>query len=306
MKTKSKLLLGLTAALAASVGVASTATFAWFTTTRTASVNFTSTSVYSTKGNLAIAYSAIAYGGTTGSVAGNIATVNANTEDVTDISGDGLNFYRPNWIPGGEGYYANNFSTIHNGLENGVATTYFVTFNITLTNNGSGDLDAYLDTGSDVYAYGSKLEPATNTSKDNDAAAGTRVAIYEGSTLKSLWHCIADTNGYHYLKSTAGGDAYGAVTGGVAATTNYSLETLTDSGLAASTFHAGKFTTPVAHGFTNQSGQSLGSITAGSSIVLTVVIWLEGTATTSTNNATHNAVGGKVAVDLAIAAVDPA
>lgn len=299
MKTRSKLIVALSSLLAVTAGAAATSTFAWFTTTRTASVNFTSAKAYDKSGKLSITYDAVTNGSVEGnSQASNIVNLTGGTSgNVTDISGDGRTFYRPTWIPGKDGTKASAIPTVVNSTD----SHYYIQFGVTLTNSattGNPDLTVYLDAASYVKAH------TAGTAIDVNAAKATRVAIYtvaaagvlaSTDTLTTLWQNDTTDSTYQYLTTYAATGAYDVPS---TATEKASLATL-----AAANIHAGAFT-EVTKGFTPGTMQTIGTIAATKSISLVVSIWLEGTLSTCVNTPEANTVvGGAVDTNLAFAAL---
>lgn len=293
MNNKAKLLLGLTSILAVSGAVAATSTFAWFTTTRTAQVNITSATVYSSTAKLQIAYSSVTDGGAdSGTVTGTnlLSVVGTTKAKMTDISGDGHTMYRPDWLPGQEGVSASSIGTLTNSSGN----YYYLRFGMTLTNVGNAAMTVYLNTGSKVFAHVPDGGTATDESKL--AAKATRIAFLDGDTVISNWQ-FDTTDGtaatsYKYL-TTGGSGAYNV--------TGYQLATPT-----ASKFHVGTFS-QVHTGFTADDAQTLCTLDAAGGTApektITVTMWLEGTSSSATNTDTANAVGGLVDAQINLAAL---
>jgi hypothetical protein len=282
MKNKTKLVLGLAAMLGVTAAAGTTSGFAWFTTTRTATVNFDNAVVYNKAADLSITYSPITNGGVTSSassVTGNSFVLTGNTSPITDISGNGATFYRPTWQPGQDGIIATACPTVSNTS----SVFYYVQFGVTFTNNGTKAANVYLDSGSSVAAGG------TATATDIQAAKATRVSVYEGSTLMTIWQDDkTDTlTGYQYI-SSATGTAY----------TSYATLSAPDS----ATFHEGAFASVIT-GFTPANGQLVASLDAAGgtkpSTMLTFTLWIEGTLSTAVNAA----IGGKVQTALHFAAL---
>src|SRR5574344_262779 len=97
MKNRKKMVLALTALTAVTAGAATTSTLAWFTTTRTASVQFTDVGIYS-QGNLGVKYVALTSGlSATPTTSNNSISLDGLATAATDISGDGITFYKPDW-----------------------------------------------------------------------------------------------------------------------------------------------------------------------------------------------------------------
>jgi hypothetical protein len=298
MNNKAKLLLGLTSILAVSGAVAATSTFAWFTTQRTATVNFTSATVYNTMGKLKIAYSGETNGGCdSGTVSGTnvLDVVGTTNAKITDISGNGKTFYRPDWLPGQENIAASGFSTKTNdGVD-----YYYIRFGMTLSNEGNAPMTVYLNKGCSIT--GKANSNTAQKAKNDLAAKATRVSFYESDTLRSIWQYdntdgTANTN-YKYVTtdSTATG-----------ATQAYGVAGYYTANPVAATFHIGDFDS-VSSGFTAGNGQMLCTLAksgeTGAQKTITVTIWLEGTSKSATNTTTADAVGGIVNMNVALAAV---
>jgi hypothetical protein len=300
MKKKTQVILGLSAIVAVTAGVAGASTFAWFTTQRVASVNVTSATIFTTTSTLEISYG----GSTDGSIddgilSGNVLTVTGTTNaKVTDISGNGKNFYRPAWVPGGEGITASTIDAIEN--QHPASTDYYyLKFALTVTNTGNADMPLYLNSGSSVFAHGGNS--ATDASKL--AAKATRVAILDGnSNLITQWQFntseSTEKTHYSYIAAQTGGNAYHTVS-------NYGVKNVA----AADNFHLGDFTT-VQSGFNDDNShkdQYLCTLTkaggTAASKSLQVVLWLEGTSTYATNTNTANAVGGVIDAKINIAGI---
>lgn len=298
MKKKTQVILGLSSIVAVTAGVAGASTFAWFTTQRTAQVNVTNANIFSTTTALNVAYGGSADGSIdSGTVTGNIVSVNGTTNaKVTDISGNGKNFYRPAWVPGGEGLSASSMDTIENGHP--ATTYYYLKFTLTITNTGNADMPVYLNSGSSVFAHGGSS--ATDASKL--AAKATRIAILDDSSnLLTQWQfnteeSTAKTH-YSYIVAQTGDTAYNV--------SGYSVQKVA----SGDHFHLGDFTT-VQSGFNDDNShddQYLCTLTkAGGTAAsknIQIVMWLEGTSTYATNTDTANAVGGVIDAKINIAGI---
>jgi len=216
MKNKTKVVLGLAAVLAGTVGVAGVSTFAWFTTQNTAQLAFAHAYIKANNANISVTYAAVANNGITPltdvSTVGNGFNV-ASTVDVTDISGDGIKFYRPIW---------SNFATkTASGISSYSAIGgHYVKFGATIKNE---------NTNQGVYVYlgsGCSITGNTADSLDATAAAASRMAIVDpdgdsgNGSLISHWQAAAvDGRTYSFLAQGASGtdsvygvDAYKLVT----------------------------------------------------------------------------------------------
>lgn len=321
MKTKTKLLAALSAALAATAAVATTGTFAWFTTTRTATVNFTNTSVYNQAGNLKMKYIKVDSSTTNDSSSGFVTSANITglagsaSANITDISGNGKTFYKPNWKPGSEGSVTSD-TTATAITTNSETAHYFITFQLRFENDGSKGLDLYLNNETLLSAVTNvasdapegTADPAAwataQNGKNTAALKATRVAFWSTSsaaesTLACVWQqdeTDAGT-GYKFLTADAAGVAYGATGSTV---TGYTLSTVDPA-----KFHTGITWPAVQKGFTAANGQKLGTVAANDGtnngyLVVTVSIWMEGSLSTCSNGC----IGGRVSAAFKFAALD--
>lgn len=291
MKTKSKLLLGLSLLTAATLTAGATATFAWFTTNRKATAVFNNITAKSVEGSLTISMGALT-GGTEKDTNGDIdksieATLKGTTSGTTDVSSqDGVNFAHPNWTStagdetegGVKGI--KNVSDLNNYGKNGYWTAYYVA----LKNGGGSDVDVYLTTGSQVTA-------AYDNAKDTNAASWTRVAINvpKGASMPTTL-VAKDTK---VIQPESAGKKYAAVAESAtkytpADVTTKVLGTLGDV-IAATDLSA-------------VADQKLVTIAVGAVQYLTVSVWLEGTAAKNQDAA----IGGSVNVTLVFAGVTAA
>src|SRR5574344_971040 len=155
MKVSNKLMLGLSGILAASVGIGVTATYAWFRISRAAVVNLTDTTVVGEGSSLSIAYYRLSDSGllpaeATKTTTGNGLNISGTTNTITDISGDGVNFYKPDWDPN-----ASESELIANSIgqvTNTDTKSYYIRFGIAFTNTGSSSFDIYFNDGTAVTA----------------------------------------------------------------------------------------------------------------------------------------------------------
>ncbi len=304
MKNKTKLVLGLASLLGVTAAAGTTAGFAWFTTTRTATVSLTSANVYSDFGDLSIAYTAVDSNGITHDATKTNTLAIAATTGVTDISGDGKTFFKPVW-KADNGTAQPTAATSISSISNASDKTYYVQFGVALYNSGKTSFKVYLEEGSAVVGVnvnaGSDTSLQAQQAKNDAAAKATRVAIWSTGTTPAnmtTWQYdstdsvtpSADpsdpkdmTTGFKYI-SSASGTAYGAVG--------------TVSTPAKATFHAGAFT----HIDLQSSavyGQLVASVAANSSTEVIISSWIEGTLSTA-NNA---AKGGNVSFNLNLSAI---
>ncbi len=318
MKTKNKVMLGIAAMTAATLGVGTTATFAWFTTTRTATVNVSKIEAKALAGNLEIKYNPIAKGGTvagTGTTANtyvaggnlNVAGESTTITYATDVSGDGKTFYRPNWKPGADGTTASSITALASA-ENTAAVAdpaapalqNWVEFNLSFKNSGNKAIDLFLNKGSQVNAVD------TGDTADVAAAKATRIAIWDSTNANCLCLWQYDNTDAATLKN---------VTTAAAGTALYGVDKFTTAALAAEVYTDATHVTPheILVGepqdvvVENQnalknapSEQYLGTLNAAAELTVRVAIWFEGTLTECDNDA----LGGQTSITLAFAGLD--
>jgi hypothetical protein len=300
MKNKTKVVLGLAAMLAGTAGIAGVSTFAWFTTQSTADLGFTDAVVRGDNTYIGVGFSNPQPENgfsTTEGVANNGVTITPSTNDkevkitgaavkMIDLSGDASIFYHPN-------NYQKNSDTetaqsITHYTANTSTVTYFLTYNITVTNKADTPTDVYLNSAS-VTAV-STAAPA-----DVAAAKATRVAIFDVSTpatpvLKTMWQQTTETS-YSYLKTVANTGAIFGLTGQECEPQTINPAATNPTDPVEQVFHVGAFT---ASGTTDK-GQSLGHLAAlGDTKTYNIRMWIEGTMKVAINTC----IGGHVALAL--------
>ena len=163
MNKKNKVLL-TSVGLALLSGIAATgSTFAWFTTTRTASVSYSKATVKSGQSNLLIDYVS-SLNTMTESQAGSLLTLTGGNM-VTDISGNGLNFYKPVWSADpaiASSINVVDFSSSADGL--------FIDFTISVTIQGEASMNVYLGADTVISAFDENPE-------SDEAVASSRMAV---------------------------------------------------------------------------------------------------------------------------------
>lgn len=152
MKTKSKLLLALSALTVGTVAAGATGTYAWFTASRTATMNITNITATNTRGNLNIGYfdledSASVTGNTT-----NTVELSSDTPLYDVSSRDGQTFYAPVWGTGAE------------PIAYKTTTEGYLTFGIVLSNQGTDPISCYFDSANSSIT-GSGNEPLARWTK---------------------------------------------------------------------------------------------------------------------------------------------
>jgi predicted ribosomally synthesized peptide with SipW-like signal peptide len=96
MRNRKQLILSLLALVLVSGLAATSSTFAWFTSTRTASLTFSSATVENRSSDLKVTLAGSLNNFDSESDANNVITL-TGANRVTDISGNGINFYKPVW-----------------------------------------------------------------------------------------------------------------------------------------------------------------------------------------------------------------
>ena len=291
MKTREKIALGVSVILAITVAVGATSTYAWYRTSRNALVNITDAEITGEGANLSIAYNALP---DSGSLAHNSLNngfeVSAAMNSITDVSGDGARFYKPNWS-NPKGGIANSIHQVSNEDLN----TYYIRFGISFINGGLETFNIYLNDKT-------KLTPVTATGTDeafvaaqqarNDQSAkSTRLAFWDdgATTLLSLWQPdLTDgdlVSDYHYLSPEIGGTAYAAE----GKTTDFTLVTPDPD-----SFHLGSFAKLTEKPTSLAPGQFLVTVPAISTVKIEFGLWIEGTLSL----AKSEEVGGQINVAL--------
>ena len=287
MKNKTKLVLGLAALTAVTAGVATTSTLAWFTTTRSVSVNFSNLAVKTGNGNLEVKYVSGTNTTSTNTSYGASVTVAGSTGGTAngkDISGDGKTFYRPTWN-------ATKLETSNSSVESAYANYYtaksidtvspdgnFITFQITLHNAGSNKVDIFLNSGT-------KISAGADGENNTKAANGTRVAISDNENLLSMWQGGAEDSEYNYIKSADTGTyLYGVDKFTLGDVTNDFKRTVT-SGLytgieGINAWHAGNSFNTINSAADGEgtNGRYIGRMEGSAELTLTINMWFEGTS----------------------------
>lgn len=307
MKTKSKLLLALSALTVGTVAAGATGTYAWFTASRTATLTYSNITAANTRGSLQIKYTALNNSpdlsndesGNDGKLTpsgdltkySNSVTV-ATATNITDVSSrDGSAFYSPVW------------GTAETPVTYTTATSGFIVFSIELKNAGDGDVDAYLD------------KSATSISGENELARWTRVAInvQKDASLPTTFGTNDITSQYgHFVfmdndKTTDTGvdlTSYVSATQQPEGATEYSIGHY-DTASTTDKFYETVDSIPAMPASSSVEDPTkyvsyLGEIKAGFSIYVNVAIWMEG----SIINNQNDAIGDSINVKLGFGALD--
>lgn len=284
MKTKSKLLLAISALTVGTVAAGATSTYAWFTASRKATMNITNITATNTRGNLNIGYfdlkpEAQVTGGTT-----NTETLRCDTKLYDVSSRDGTTFYAPVWGTG------------DTPIAYKETTEGYLTFGIVLINQGTDPISCYFDSANSSIT-GSENEPL---------ARWTKVAINaqtEGSEQPTSFGAndITQPGHFVFMQNTEGSEAD-------------SLKTYVDgtTTLDTATYQEGDnfFTTvtgvdpmPTDNQNNEELDCYLGDIQGTNGInrlYVTVSIWMEGAIVQNQNDAS----GKMINIKLAFGALD--
>ncbi len=186
MNKKNKILISAAGMLILTAAAASASTFAWFTTVRNATIAYSQASVYTDSGSLEVTYKSSLLSTWTSTPAGATANlVLGGSHSITDISGDGSDFYKPVWNAfDTSSTTADSISAI-TSTNSGDADGYYIDFTVTIARtNPSG-------TGMKVYlGPDTAILPATALDLEDEAAvAAARFAVIESTTNapKMIW-----------------------------------------------------------------------------------------------------------------------
>lgn len=205
MNKKNKVLLGAIGLVLLSGIAATSSTFAWFTTVRTASISYSEATVQSSDGNLAIEYLSSLNtwsGAPTYDAEANKVTI-AGANKVTDISGDGKTFYKPVWTTPVSA--ASSIETVPTTGSPGVADGFYIDFTVRLSRDNDVDengLKVYLGTGTTIAPKDSQ------SSKDTGAVKAARLAVIDHQgNVKVRWAPEQETEPKYI--TTGDGELYG-------------------------------------------------------------------------------------------------
>lgn len=166
MKNKKTVIFGALALVLLSGLSAASTTFAWFTTTRTATLSFSEAVVGSNDSNLVVSYagSLNSFGNVTDA---DNEIVIEGINRITDISGDGLNFYKPVWSPKED--VASSIKEIT------TADDHFIDFMLKIERQSDSPtpkgLKVYLGENTKILPVNSENQP------DVDAVSAVRMAV---------------------------------------------------------------------------------------------------------------------------------
>ena len=188
---------------------ASASTFAWFTTVRNATINYSNAEVYSSSSDLTVAWKS--------SLLTTVAHASANEQNIsvtgvhriTDISGNGKNFYKPIWNSSDTN--SSTADSVTSLLTTGIGSAdgYFVDFTLTISQSplATGNMNVYV-------GGATTIEPLVADDPQDEAAVNcARIAILgneEGELGAGvvtdplfIWTPDADDGAFNYVSTVA-------------------------------------------------------------------------------------------------------
>lgn len=279
MNKKNKVLLGAIGLVLLSGIAATSSTFAWFTTVRTASISYSEATVQSSDGNLAIDYQSSLNtwsGAPSYDAEANKVTI-AGANKVTDISGDGKTFYKPVWTTPVS--TASSIETVPTTGSPGVADGFYIDFTVRLSRDNAVDengLKVYLGTGTTI----APKDP--ENPKDTGAVKAARLAVidHEGD-VKVRWAPEEET-GAKYI-TTGTGPLYGVSDFETTTDSNYKHGEITSADSKAAADDAGFLVCDLSKDVANERD-------------VTFRIWLEG----EDKDCNNDILGGVFNVNIAL------
>ena len=305
MKTKSKLLLALSALTVGTVAAGATGTYAWFTASRTATLTYSNITAANTRGSLQIKYTALTNSPALSNDASGTGDLTPSAElakysnsikvatatKITDVSSkDGSIFYSPIW---GTGDTPVSYATTTSG---------YIVFSIELKNAGDGAVDAYLDKGSTSITGTNELARWTRVAINAQTSESTPTEFGANDITSAYGHLVfmnndksvdPDADLTTYVNGTGASSIsnYDSEVGSEPSKDDKFYETVTSIPSMPATSDIGDPTQYVCY---------LGEIQAGHSIFVNVAIWMEG----SIVNDQNAAVGDSIDVKLGFGALD--
>ncbi len=298
MKTKSKLLVALSALTVGTVAAGATATYAWFTTSRSASATIQNITAKNPNGSLAISITNIQGLGSPSDNGTASASATFGSNPLIDLSSkDGTYFYS-DYVSSGNSSFSDDNTP--DGYVEYNRDAGFVQFSLTITNtaeSGIGSLDVYLDPAN------TRINPVQgDDAKDQAMANWIRVAIAKQASATGT-HTMTDltsAGNLVFMNNTNLSDVDNQYVNDSGAIATYSDP-------AAENFYS---TIDAIPSIEDQDGKGAaanttavstyaGTIKGGESIYLTCAIWLEGTCAIS-----DAADGGLVNVVLGFTGLD--
>lgn len=298
MKTKSKLLVALSALTVGTVAAGATATYAWFTTSRTASATISNITAKNPNGSLSISIDNVKNLNKATGNGSAAATATFGNDPLIDLSSkDGTYFYTDYVSSGNTSFSDDNTPDGYVEYNRG---TGFVQFSLTITNtaeSGIGSLDVYLDPAN------TSINPVLSSDDEDVAMADwIRVAVAKQASATGT-HTMTDltsAGNLVFMDNENGSDVDNKYVNSEGTLATYSTPDAenfysTIASIPSIEDQDGKGT--VAN--EDEVSTYLGTIAGQESIYLTCAIWLEGTCAIS-----DAANGGLVNVVLGFTGLD--
>lgn len=300
MNKKNKLLLSSVGLLLVSGFAATASTFAWFTTVRSASVNFSSATVTTNNAGLEVKFNpGKSYSNMSATGTNNVISL-TGANKVTDISGDGVNFFKPVWnaksINTEDGLTADSITEIDYTAGN-KANGYFVDFalDISRTSPVEGQPIDPLANGLKVFlGENTRITPKTvGSSKDEQAVKAARMAVVNSENKVVQYYSPVEETSYKYLK-TGTGSIYGLP--GFEQATKLAADVRTSFPPTSNEVSSVEKQALIADLTWTAKGDVISTVT------LNFRAWIEGTDT----DAINSAIGGVFNIELDIYALEVA
>lgn len=321
MKTKSKLLLALSALTVGTVAAGTTATFAWFTTNRTAEAHMTNVTASNRNGNLKINFKGFGDSAVLDTSEDPNPAIDESGTDVTakfdqklrDLSSkDGTKFYAPIWDASkGSGTYSIGNHVKPQGYEEytEIASDHgYIQFYLTIENTGAAPLQIYLDPS--LTRIKEATGDGTQLTANQELAKFMRVAVVASTDKPDTYPSTVNLEEAGSLVFMTGNHNYNSYVTAASSdlSSNDGLSTYTvgqhfyddpddiDDDLA--TIATEQDTAREEHA--NYMGTVSEDGKLNDTIYICVAIWMEGTCADS-----DTADGGKVDIDLGFTALEP-
>ena len=277
MNKKNKVLLSTVGLLLLSGVAATSSTFAWFTTVRSATINYSDATASTKSGNLNIAYvSSENTLSNTPEAGDNVVTI-TGVNKVTDISGDGATFYKPVWAS------QTSASVGTASFINTVAAAegFYIDFTVTVSRD-----NALAEEGLKVYlGAGTKFTDKNGTGAD--IVPTLRLAVLNASAVVLRWAPEAEADAKYLVSGAPDVE-----------NSTYGLNTHKFTAETASTLKTGDITTATTQTAADALGFMVADLSTSTAISANITFraWIEGT-----DAQTVNAVVGEafsLAIDL--------
>lgn len=252
-------------------------TLAWFQTVRNAEISFKNASVHSASSDLLVDFKS-----SLNTFTSNVKDTNDNSITlggslkVTDVSGDGINLYKPLWSATND--IAQEILEVATTGAPGVANGYYIDFTITvsrLASAGEG-VKVYLGAGTGIFPKNPLV------TKDVEIVKATRLAVINYDDFDSttgtpevvFLHAPVEEPSPTYLVEGTG--AYGTTTHAFAA----GVTLKSNAFITASTIAASEVAYP-----------AIANLMSESSVDVTFRVWVEGTDLDAKNDNISGAFG---------------